>query len=221
MCDNFSMMGIYKIINRTNGKFYIGSSININKRWNKHIGDLNANRHHNLHLQRAWNKYGGDNFEFRLVEAVEDFNMLEDTEQRWMDNTKCYLPNIGYNLSADATRPSVGSNKSTVSIVRTDTQKLILNKQINKNEGHMLFVLGSFLSKYDNSVKLKGKYPSIEEIKEITGFGNNVCYKTLKTLEEKNLIKRKNINKNNIIYLNPYYIRYRNAVDKNIYKLFN
>ena len=64
--------GIYKIINKINGKYYVGSSVNIkdypNNRWSRHIADLNANRHHNDYLQRAWNKYGQDAFEFIIIE---------------------------------------------------------------------------------------------------------------------------------------------------------
>src|SRR3989304_1436717 len=60
--------GIYKIINKTNGKYYVGSSNDIIGRWFTHKSQLNRNNHCNPHLQRAWNKYGKDNFEFIIVE---------------------------------------------------------------------------------------------------------------------------------------------------------
>lgn len=50
--------GIYYITNTINGKFYVGSSKNIKKRWARHIRDLNNNNHHNIYLQRSCNKYG-------------------------------------------------------------------------------------------------------------------------------------------------------------------
>lgn len=65
------MASIYKIINKTNGKFYIGSTTNsLYKRMHEHLSHLKANRHHNKHLQSAWNKYGGrKNFEFVEIET--------------------------------------------------------------------------------------------------------------------------------------------------------
>ena len=50
--------GVYKIENSVNGKYYIGSSNNIYRRWKEHIKLLNKNNHHSPHLQFAWNKYG-------------------------------------------------------------------------------------------------------------------------------------------------------------------
>ena len=56
--------GIYTIICKTTGKYYIGSAVWIRKRWRNHREDLRKGKHHNLYLQRAWNKYGEDNFDF-------------------------------------------------------------------------------------------------------------------------------------------------------------
>lgn len=65
--DN-NICGIYKIVNITNSKVYIGQSNNIKKRWTEHRSALNNNRHVNVHLQNAWNKYGENNFEFVIIE---------------------------------------------------------------------------------------------------------------------------------------------------------
>src|ERR1035437_397640 len=50
--------GIYKIINKIDGKYYIGSSDHIKRRWYSHRTELRKNRHGNQYLQRARNKYG-------------------------------------------------------------------------------------------------------------------------------------------------------------------
>ena len=55
---------IYKILNKANGKFYIGSTNKVSRRWTHHKSNLKYNRHCNQKLQRAYNKYGKDNFEF-------------------------------------------------------------------------------------------------------------------------------------------------------------
>jgi len=87
--------GIYKIINKVNGKYYVGSANNITGiggRWNIHINSLRKNTHHNIYLQRAWNKHGENAFEFVIVELV-DLIKLRIVEQTYLDNRdidKCY-----------------------------------------------------------------------------------------------------------------------------------
>jgi group I intron endonuclease len=77
--------GIYKIVNKVDGKYYVGRSCNIPKRWKTHKRDLLYNRHHNDYLQRAWNKYGEHNFEFVVVEYVKNkTSLLIDAEERYV-----------------------------------------------------------------------------------------------------------------------------------------
>ena len=80
--------GIYKIVNKINGKYYVGSSCNIfgeNGRWSKHSNELIKNTHYNIHLQRAWNKYGMSSFEFIVVEITDS---LHEIEQIYLDQAK-------------------------------------------------------------------------------------------------------------------------------------
>ena len=73
--------GVYKILNKTNRKVYIGSATDIKKRWRDHKWYLNHNFHHNSHLQSAWNKYGVDNFEFLIIlECTIDELLKNETE---------------------------------------------------------------------------------------------------------------------------------------------
>ncbi len=79
--------GIYKIINKINGKYYVGSSNDIDGfhgRWYEHINDLRSNRHDNDHLQKSWNKYGADAFKFVIVEKVLPRQLLA-TEQIYLN----------------------------------------------------------------------------------------------------------------------------------------
>ena len=94
--------GIYKIINRVNGKYYVGSSWNLDIRWKRHSVALRGNRHFNNHLQRAWNKYGQNAFEFIVIERCSEDDLL-NVEQRYLDIAKTELDNI-YNMNFDARR---------------------------------------------------------------------------------------------------------------------
>ena len=91
------MNGIYKITNLPTGRFYIGSAVNVERRWKRHASDLNAQRHHNSKLQRAWNKYGQAAFTFELLEEVSDLAILLEREQHYMDTLKPF-----YNINPKA-----------------------------------------------------------------------------------------------------------------------
>lgn len=67
--------GIYKITNIATGDFYIGQSINIEKRKIYHLWELHKNRHSNEYLQRAYNKYGKENFVFEIILYCEPFEL--------------------------------------------------------------------------------------------------------------------------------------------------
>ena len=45
--------GIYKIINKTTKKFYLGSSLNLSSRFYNHLRLLRLGKHHSKHLQQA------------------------------------------------------------------------------------------------------------------------------------------------------------------------
>lgn len=81
------LCGIYKITNLVNNKVYIGSSKNIDRRIIQHRQKLNKNKHYNSYLQRAWNKYGEDNFKFETVEIITTYNrnILKKLEQSYLD----------------------------------------------------------------------------------------------------------------------------------------
>lgn len=63
--------GIYKIENVLDGKFYIGQTIRLSSRFSQHRNRLANNKHDNPHLQYAWNKYGGNQFIFKLILICE------------------------------------------------------------------------------------------------------------------------------------------------------
>ena len=62
-------MFIYKITNTKNNKVYIGKTEKKDpkRRWRDHVLALKQNKHHNLHLQNAWNKYGEESFIHEII----------------------------------------------------------------------------------------------------------------------------------------------------------
>lgn len=79
--------GIYKIINKETGKFYIGSTVNFSKRWREHKYMLDKNNHHCTHLQNSWNKHGAQCFDFEILEKLEPRQeILLEKEQIYLNN---------------------------------------------------------------------------------------------------------------------------------------
>ena len=92
------MRGIYCIQNKKSGKLYIGSSKNIEKRIRGHKNSLRLNRHYNIYLQRAYNKYGEGGLVFKSLERTTEKNMI-NREQFWIDKYKSHIPKNGYNIN--------------------------------------------------------------------------------------------------------------------------
>lgn len=102
------MPTIYQIKNKANGKCYVGSAAQVNKRWNSHRSLLNKGLHHSPALQRAWVKYGSIEFEFAILERVADAQEVIAREQHWIDTLRAAHPRHGYNVApAAGTRAGV------------------------------------------------------------------------------------------------------------------
>lgn len=114
--------GIYKIKNLITNMCYIGQSINCDKRWNNaHKPLLMERAHYNKHLQRAWNKYGKDNFTFEIIFLCNRQD-LNDSERYFIDSFDSF--NNGYNLRpggdssfmvSEETRGKISKNHADVS----------------------------------------------------------------------------------------------------------
>ena len=154
---------IYQILNTVSNKLYIGSAVNIKSRWWRHKRDLILNKHPNILLQRAWNKYGEEAFEFKILQYVEDKNKLIKIEQNWIDWTKCCDPKIGYNLAPKA-NSQLGVKRSEETkdklrkIKRTEEEKIrlsIFQKGRKRSEQAKLKMSVSRKGKMYNRNKLK------------------------------------------------------------------
>lgn len=93
--------GVYGIQNRNNLKIYIGSSVNLNRRKEKHKNLLrNGNHSSPALLKEFWES--PESFEFVTIERVVEKSELRGREQFWMDFFRAYSPEFGYNQSPSA-----------------------------------------------------------------------------------------------------------------------
>lgn len=115
--------GIYKITNIVNNKCYIGSAVNLSKRWTRHLHDLRNEKHHSSYLQRAYRKYGEASFKFEILFLCPSDDLIR-LEQYHLDN---YLPE--YNIARIA-----GSNLGIIRSLeyRIKQSKSQIGKKMSK-----------------------------------------------------------------------------------------
>lgn len=83
--------GIYQILNLSNGMSYIGRSAYLKERFESHERCLKTGRHHNKKLQKDYNSYGTESFEFRVIKEIyeKDIKLLEqklkEVENAYLD----------------------------------------------------------------------------------------------------------------------------------------
>lgn len=89
------MTGIYKIINTSNGKIYIGQSKDIEQRIEQHSRALEKGTHENKFMQKDYNIFSSA-FVFEVVEECP-LSLLNEAEKRWIAYYRSNNPLYGYN----------------------------------------------------------------------------------------------------------------------------
>lgn len=127
--------GIYMIENQVNGKIYIGQTSDLERRKKEHLNKLKNKTHHNLHLQNSFNKYGEDNFVFKIIKKNIPYYLLDSLEKRYIDIFQSNNNQYGYNLTSGGQNINFdklsiscieGKNKTGiehVSVVKSNTYK--------------------------------------------------------------------------------------------------
>jgi group I intron endonuclease len=76
---------IYAIVNSKTSDMYVGSAVDVARRWRRHTHDLRKNIHACQHLQNAYHKYGATAFDWKIIESVDRKEDLIQREQVWLD----------------------------------------------------------------------------------------------------------------------------------------
>ena len=98
------MAYIYQIINKVNGKRYIGKTVNtIQKRWNSHKRDYTKESCTNRPLYTAMNKYGIKSFEISQIEECS-YQELNERERYWIEFYGTFKNGYNATLCDDGTQ---------------------------------------------------------------------------------------------------------------------
>lgn len=98
-------MGVFKIENLKNGKIFIGSSPNLDVKWNSQKMQLETNTHPNAELQKDWNELGESNFAYGIIDTlnIKDFDPKKNYTKDIRELETMYLEELqpfgekGYN----------------------------------------------------------------------------------------------------------------------------
>jgi len=197
--------GIYKIIHKDSGKYYVGRSSDLKKRLKEHLYRLINNNHHNDFLQNAWNKYGNDAFEFIISEYVENnMSLLKEYEQKYLDiikNNRLNGINNSYNCEENSEFGGPKSEQSRLKISTANRNRIWKNESrkklsiLNKGKNNKMYgTIGPNRGKkLSNETRLKISKSKIgtklsEETKEKLSkinTGKKLSTETINKLKEK------------------------------------
>ena len=126
------MIGIYKIINKNNGKVYIGQSKDITYRWHRHrLAAFNkAYPQYNCLLYKAIRKYGLDAFEFEVIEQCDE-SLLNKKEQYYIEKYNSSNIEFGYNM---ITAIQYSENSHLSEEIAEAIRELLLNSELSQVE---------------------------------------------------------------------------------------
>lgn len=130
-----TISGIYKIQSKKKPeRIYIGSAVNIHKRWNKHLYRLKRSWHTNPKLQHHYNKYGKTDLVFSIIVGCEKDDLIV-TEQFYID---AYNPwfniapragsQLGFKFSPESILKMRESAKKRAPISQETRAKMAANK---------------------------------------------------------------------------------------------
>lgn len=86
--ESIKITGIYGIFSSIDNRFYIGSSVDMNRRRKEHFRKLKRGKHGNSHLQRFYDKHGEKALGFKILSEIINptVSQLIAIEQLFIDN---------------------------------------------------------------------------------------------------------------------------------------
>lgn len=192
---------VYKITNNINNKSYIGSSINVEKRWQQEKNDAyNSNKISYFYpLQQAFRKYGIENFIFEIIK--NNFSTLEEMWQYEQDMIIFYntLSPNGYNQTLFTKCALQDSN-----VIKKLNQKRAQKCALVDNEENIIEIYVS----YQEAGRQNGYENSANHIRQVClGKRSSFYGKLFRKLDENNNIIHQELlpykNRKRIIAFDP------------------
>lgn len=182
--------GIYKMSCSETDKVYIGETVNLSNRLQKHFSLLRKNKHSNPIWQNVFNKYGEATITVEVLEYLETTDELElkKIEKAWQDK----FPNC---ISLDS--------NEIFAVERTEEWKEQQRKQLDEIREKAIEVCNIPIIVYDIKMDVLLEFPNVKEATSI--------------IEYKHL--NRNINKNQLVPYKARYVGFKKeGFDKDMLK---
>lgn len=161
-----SSKGIYKIINKVNGKYYIGmTNVSFNKRMRSHVNRLRCGKHINNHLQAAFNKYNEVNFIFECFIDMSHFTKEEVVKKEESLILENYKSKMLYNSLIDGWK-----------MIKRDDESYNM-KHIQSKKARRVY-------QFDKNYNLIDTHQSALVAAKITGYRPRRIYNSLQSKRE-------------------------------------
>lgn len=182
------MTGIYGIHNLINDKWYVGQSKNIERRncteksGLRHRNSFHSGARDNIHMVRAWQKYGEDYFEWIVLEECS-VDQLNEKEIFWIEQKDSF--NNGYNetgggggvrgrVISDETRLKMSISRTGKKRSESAKRNISLAKRGNRNP-----MFGKHLSEETKKKMSISQMKAKKERKPIVCIDTGVCYSSI------------------------------------------
>jgi group I intron endonuclease len=222
------MQGIYYIENTKTQRRYYGSSSDIEKRLAQHQADLEKGKHHNIQLQRTYNKYGNI---FRYVTLKEtNFNTRKGLLDKNINGYNMAPANggniLGVHPNKDQIREKIiKTHNETLKRMSAEEKKTKFGRPNNKNGN---WRQGSSIKICPNCNSSMGYYAkTCSKCRDRTK-DNNPFYGKSHTDKTKSILREKmsgenswikNIDPSELPYTKQYVIEYPDGALKEVYGL--
>jgi group I intron endonuclease len=196
---NNHIIGVYKISNLLSGRYYIGYSTNINRRFRVHRYKLKQNCHDNIFLQRAYNLDGEDKFKYEILQICNTEDEAKEIELKYL--TDLSIRNIIYNLNYNNSGGDLLTNHPDKEAIREKilkSQKETLSKMTSEERSKKYGKLGERNGMYGKT--------HTEEVKEkLSVFNTGNTYRTGKLASKETRQKISENSKLKIGEKNPFF----------------
>jgi group I intron endonuclease len=170
------------ILNIITKKFYVGRTIDFNKRVEQHRKALNNNRHHSIYLQNSWNKHSEENFQFLIIRAIDDPKEMLEAEQLLLNTYRGVLYNVGRNSKDGGDLISYHPNRNEIVDRMTESLNVRYSKMTKEEKVEKYGKLGPKNGMYGRTHTDEARSAISEKNKK--HYEENEVYNKGKTLDE-------------------------------------
>lgn len=173
--------GIYCITNTATAMQYVGSAVDLDGRFKRHIREMKTGTHPNKFLLMDYERHGEESFRFEVLELCSDTVLLE-REQHWIDQLGTAV--TGYNIALTAGSPMKGRKQSEAT--RAKMREAHRNRKPISEETRQR--LRDAAKRREEAKKLNGFTVSEETRKKLSeaGMGHAVSEETREKLRKAN-----------------------------------